>query len=170
MHLTPVTTSLKLTVWEQHLCNHPDQDFIAYTLKDIQQGFRISMDSTHNFISATKNISSATLNPQVFEEYIKQKSELNKIVGPLLKTLAPAVHINQFGVIPKMHQSDKWRLINDLSFPEVASVNDAIVLELCSQSYVTVEKITRRAISMGRNSLLAKKYKSSIQINPSLPY
>ena len=52
---------------------------------------------------------SATLNPQVIEEYIKQELELGKIVGPFSKTLAPAVHINRFGVIPKKHQADKWR-------------------------------------------------------------
>ena len=109
---------------EQHLCNHPDQDFVAYILKRIQQGFRIRVDSTHNFISTNKNMGSATLNPQVIEEYIKQELELGNIVGPFSKTLTPAVHINRFGVILKKHQPDKWRLITDLSFPEGASVND----------------------------------------------
>ena len=68
VHLTPVSTLLKYSAREQHLCNHPDQDFVAYILKGIWQDFR---DSTHNFISATKSMHSATLNPQVIEEYIK---------------------------------------------------------------------------------------------------
>ena len=57
------------------------------------------MDSIHNFISAYKNMHSATLNPQV----IKQESNLGSIVGPFSKTLAPDVQINKFGVIPKKH-------------------------------------------------------------------
>ena len=28
MRLTPVSTPLKLVAWEQHLCNHPDQDLL----------------------------------------------------------------------------------------------------------------------------------------------
>ena len=70
VRLTPVSTLLKYSAREQHLHNHmhPDQDFVAYILKDIWQDFR---DSTHNFISATKSMHSATLNPQVIEEYIK---------------------------------------------------------------------------------------------------
>ena len=62
------------------------------------------------------------------------------------KTLAPAVHIIRFGVIPKKHQPGKCWLITDLSFPEGAIVNDAINSELCSLSYVTVEEVTRQAI------------------------
>ena len=170
VRLTSLSTPLKLAAWEQHLCNHPDQDFVAYILKGIQQGFRIGVDSTHNFISATKNMRSATLNPQVIEEYIKQELELGNIVGPFSKTLAPAVHINRFGVIPKKHQPDKWRLITDLSFPEGASVNDSIESELCSLSYVTVEEVARQAIKMGRNSLLAKiDIKAAYRLVPVCP-
>lgn len=81
---------------------------------------------------------SATLNPQVIEEYIKHESKLGNTVGPFSKTLAPVVLINRFGVIPKKHQPGKWWLSTDLSSPEGASVNDAIDSELCLQSYVTV--------------------------------
>ena len=38
----------------------------------------------------------------------------------------PGIQVNQFGVILKKHQPDKWRLIVDLSYPEGKSVNDAI--------------------------------------------
>ena len=44
------------------------------------------------------------LNSQVIEEYIKQEIELSNIIGPFTKAVAPVVHINRFGVIPKKHQ------------------------------------------------------------------
>ena len=74
-----------------------------------------------------------------------------------------------FSVLPKKHQSGKWRLITDLS-SEGASVNDAIDSELCSLSYVTVEEVARWAIRMGRSSLLAKiDIKAAYRLVPVCP-
>ena len=67
------------------LCNHPDKDFVIYILKGIKQGFRIGADSKYNLISATKNMRSAVLNPQVIDEYIKQESEADNIIDPFQK-------------------------------------------------------------------------------------
>ena len=53
----------------------------------------------------------------------------------------PMLHINCFGVIPKGHNTGKWRLITDLSYPPGESVNDDINPELCSPSYTTVEQV-----------------------------
>ena len=99
---------------------------------------------------------SAALNPQVIDKYIKQESDAGSIISTFPKAVAPTVHINQFGVIPKKHQSGKWRLITDLPYPEDASMNDTIKLELCSLFNITVDEVAARAISVGRNSLLAK--------------
>ena len=170
VRLTPISTPLKIEVWEKCLCNHPDKDFVTYILKSIKQGFRIGVDSKYNLISATKNMHSTALNPQVINEYIKQESEAGNIIGPFPKELAPNVHINRFGVIPKKHQPGKWRLITDLSYPEDASVNDAIKSELCSLSYITVDEVAACAISMGRNSLLAKiDIKAAYRLVPVCP-
>ena len=90
-----------------------------YVLKGIQQGFRIGVNTTAKCISATKNMCSVILNPQVIEEYIYQEIELdNNVIGPLSKAMVPAAHINRLGVIPKKHQPGKWRLITELSFSE----------------------------------------------------
>ena len=44
----------------------------------------------------------------------------------------PYVHLNRFGVIPKNHQPDKWRLIVDFSYPKGSSISDGILKALCS--------------------------------------
>ena len=42
------------------------------------------------------------------------------------------VHVSHFGVIPKGHQENKWRLIVDLSAPDGHSINSGIKPELSS--------------------------------------
>ena len=59
-------------------------------------------------------------------------------------------------MIPKGHNTGKWRLTTDLSFPEGASVNDDIDPSLCSLKYTTVEKVARIIVGLGTGALLAK--------------
>ena len=68
----------------------------------------------------------------------------------------PPLQVNRFGVIPKGHNTGKWRIITDLSYPPQQSVNDGIDPELCSLSYTTVDDIARRIAQFGSGALLAK--------------
>ena len=54
------------------------------------------------------------------------------------------MHVSKFGVIPKRHQKNKWRLIVDLSHPDGASVNDGIRSDLCSLSYSRVDDVAAK--------------------------
>ena len=114
---------------------HPDQDYVKYVLSGIEHGFRIGVDDTREFKSATQNMLSARHSPQVLDEYLHAEVGKGNILGPFVPGSAPLVHINQFGVIPKMYQTGKCRIITNLSYPEGCNVNDAINLELCSMSY-----------------------------------
>ena len=78
------------------------------------------------------------------------------MAGPYNSTLAPYVHVSQFGVIPKNHQPNKWRLIVDLSHPVGHSINDGIPKTLCSLSYITVDQAIEHIQKMGHGTLLAK--------------
>ena len=61
-------------------------------------------------------------------------------------------------------------MITDLSYPEDASVNDAIKSELSSLSYITVDEVAACTISMGRNSLLTKiDIKAAYRLVPVCP-
>ena len=79
--------------------------------------------------------------PIIIDDYIKKEVNSLNILSPFPSTLAPAVHINRFGVIRKKHQPGKWRLITDLSFPEDASVNNAIDPAKCSLKYISVDSL-----------------------------
>ena len=50
----------------------------------------------------------------------------------------------------------KWRLIVDLSSPKGRSVNDGIEAELCSLTYLHMDKVSRELVRLGPASLMAK--------------
>ena len=81
--------------------------------------------------------------------------------------MLPPLQINRFGVIPKGHNTGKWRLITDLSFPTGFSVNDGIDPILCTLSYTTVDDIAVALVSLGSGALLAKvNIKSAYHLIP----
>ena len=92
--------------------------------------------------------------PLVVQEYLCREVIEGRVAGPFRKELVPhvlstyRVHIYCFGVIPKSHQPDKWRLTVDLSYPRKHSVNDGIPKDLCSMSYVTNDDAINRILSM----------------------
>ena len=63
----------------------------------------------------------------------------------------PAAHISRSGVIPKVHQPNKWHLIIDLSHSQGKSVNDGIPEELCSMTYmyITIDDAVQRIVGTG---------------------
>ena len=66
------------------------------------------------------------------------------------------VHTSSFGMIPKRHQANKWRLIVDLSSSKGGSVNDGVECSLCSFDYIAVTDIADVVLGLGRGALLAK--------------
>ena len=81
------------------------------------------------------------------------------MLGPFSKEMSsglPSLHINRFGVIPKGHNTGKWRLITDLSYPHGQSVNDGIDPSLCSLTYSTVDDVADVVVKLGRGALLSK--------------
>ena len=59
-------------------------------------------------------------------------------------------------MVLKAHQANKWRLICDLSFPNVASVNDGILSEFCSLQYATEDNAVEIIRSLGKGTQLVK--------------
>ena len=86
--------------------------------------------------SASRNMESAQLHPDVVSKYLQKEGSLGRMLGPFAQgELVAQCHISRFGVIPKGHGTGKFRLITDLSFPPAGSVNDDIESDLCSLTY-----------------------------------
>lgn len=165
-----VHTPLNIAAWQACLRGHPDADFTEYILRGLQCGFRIGVSGPTKLQSAKTNMSSAKQHPEVIEHYLQSEIQSGNILGPFPPQSLVGLHINRFGTIPKKHQPGKWRLITDLSFPEGASVNNAIDPTLCSLSYVTVDEVATAAIQLGQGALLAKiDIKSAYRLLPVHP-
>jgi hypothetical protein len=102
---------------------------------------------------------SAYMHPEVIQTYLDKEGTAGRMLGPFsTQALAvlPPLHVNHFWVIPKGHDTGKWRLITDLSYPPGLSVNDGIDPELCSLTYTSVDAVAEVAGSYPPGALLAK--------------
>ena len=89
-------------------------------------------------------------NPTVVE-YLGKEVRHGRVVAITAEEVTGAgVHMSRFGVIPKGSQPGKWRLIVDLSDPEGSSINDGILSELCSLSYVSIDDAAKLVLRKGR--------------------
>ncbi len=99
---------------------------------------------------------SAYQHPSIVDDYLAKEQSAYRIIGPLDPQRLPHAKVSPFGVIPKHHQPNKWRLILNLSAPEGFSVNDGIAREASSLSLVSVDNIAATVLSLGKGALLAK--------------
>ena len=153
------------------LASYPEQDLIKFFIEGITEGFRIGFNYQCTTLKpARKNMESANLHPTVVTEYLKTELNQNRVAGPFAPTVVTGGHTSRFGVIPKHHQRDKWRLIVDLSYPKDFSVNDGIPGSLCSLKYITVDDAVKQVSLLGPGTLMAKiDIKSAFRLLPVHP-
>ena len=129
--LRPVSqlTPINVDRFQHELCHHPNPDKVAYVVQGLRDGFHLGFNYSTSLKSATGNMASALLNPQVIDSYLQSEVQTGRVAGPFSQPPLPVLHVSRFSVIPKRHQPGKWRLILDLSSPAGHSVNDRIVGE-----------------------------------------
>ena len=143
-----ISTPLKLPAWAEALRNYPNEEVVLFFLTGIAHGFRIGfIPSSTSLKSAAQNLEGASSHPQEVEEYLREEVNLGRVIGPLPPPLQTSCHISRFGVIPKGHQPNKWRLIVDLSFQKGHSINDGIPKHLCSLKYISIDNAIQKILS-----------------------
>lgn len=173
--LMGIKIPLCAVAWDRVLVSHPDRAFARYVSQGLRQGFRIGFNHSAPLKSAASNMGSTHQHPTVIREYIDKELALGCMLGPFPNASAlPPIHINRFWVIPKGHNTGKWRLITDLSFSPSQSINDGIDPSLCSLSYISVDQVADIATQYGRGALLAKvdiesAYKADTSPSPRPP-
>ena len=163
-----IVTPLQPIAWSQYLATHPDQNLVTFFIDGITRGFRIGFDhSLVSLKSARKNLESAQSHIAIVDDYLKAEITLARVAGPFPPEAVGHGQVSRFGVIPKNHQHDKWRLIVDLSYPSSHSVNDGIPSALCSLQYVTIDDAVQEIFKLGIGTLLAKiDIKSAFRLLP----
>ena len=132
--LRPVSqlTPINVDRFQHELCHHPNPDKLAYVVQGLRNGFHLGFNYSTSLKSATGNMVSALLHPQVIDNYLQlEVQKTGRVAGPFSQPPLSVLHVSRFGVIPKRHQPGKWRLILDLSSSVGQSVNDGIVGKDC---------------------------------------
>ena len=155
----PLVTNWRLNEMELMLLDYHDKDVIEW----LRFGFTISredtaVDPTPNNINHLR----ATLFPAVIDEYVEKEVRLGVAIGPF--TVPPFLHrigISPLSTRPKK-DSDKRRIILDLSFPEGSSVNNGINKDYyCGEPiklvYPSIDNLARRVAMLGQGALLWKR-------------
>jgi len=166
-----VSTPLIPSTWEALLTSHPNRQLVQFFMSGISQGFRIGFKQPKKTLkSAKRNLGCALDYPETVTKYLADEIVLGRVAGPYKISAIPQAHISRFGVIPKNHQPNKWRLIIDLSHPAGHSINNGIPKDLCSLNYISVDSAIQHVQQLGKGSLLAKiDIKSAFRLLPVHP-
>ena len=133
---------------------------VSYLVAGFSKSFRIGAwrDGTQTTtccnITNIKNMHSAAEHPDAIDAYLLEERFTNQVLGPITRNIP--ISVSPFGVIPKKHQSDKWRLILDLSSPAGHSVNDHIPESRCSIKYTGLEEVVTLLTEVGNGGLDGK--------------
>ena len=87
------------------------QEFARFILRGIQYGFRIGFNGFKPKFCMSNMLSTREY-PQVVAHY-HQEGKKNRIipVGDVARAAELGIHCSPFGVIPKKHKPNKWRLM-----------------------------------------------------------
>jgi len=168
---TEICSPLNANNWRRLLTDHPNRLLVDFFINGITKGFRIGFTQQSKPLqSAKRNLTCALEHPDTVKTYLAEEIAAGRVAGPFPKSLVPQAHVSRFGVIPKNHQPNKWRLIVDLSHPADGSVNGGIPKELCSLQYITVDSAIEQIRQLGYGTLLAKiDIKSAFRLLPVHP-
>ena len=109
--------------------------------------------TTCSNITHIRNMHSAAEHPDVIDAYLMAVRHANWVLGPI--TCNIPISVSPFGIIPKKHQPNKWRLILDLSSPAGHSVNDHIPESHCSIKYSGLEEAITLLTEVGHGAWMA---------------
>lgn len=131
--LLKVVTPLSHDKWHQALNDCSLLNEFADVPIGLRVGFKTGVSSSILSPIIPKNHNSALNAPQVVQQHIENELQLNRYSGPFsvpqLLTLIGPFRTAPLGVVPKPN-SDKYRVIQDLSFPRnnptLSSVNSEI--------------------------------------------
>ena len=154
-----------VSAWAQLLKSCPSMDKNWFLL-GLEYGFDIGC-YPKKLVSCKRNMPSAFAHSEIIDNYLKEEISLRSIAGPFKSPPFPNLHINRFGVIPKSTLG-KWRLITDLSYPFVATVNDGVPSDLCHVTCKGIQSATDKAMRHGKGALMFWKEKYYVDL--ALPF
>ena len=87
----PGPSPLKLHLLQAYASRHPDQQFAAYVLRGLSNGFHIGFSLLSPLRSATANHPSAREKPSVITDLLHKEVRLGRLVGSIPHSLVSQV-------------------------------------------------------------------------------
>lgn len=149
----PSPLNIPLLQW--YLRNHPDSQLTAYVCQGLSEGFRIGYARATPLQSATRNHPSSHERPSQVSLQLQDELHAGRLSNHFPALKLAQIQVSPIGLVPKAN-SEKWRLIVDLSFPRGRSINDGISPALCSLHYATVDDAVDIITQLGPSTQLVK--------------
>jgi len=167
-----INSKLNYSKFQYRLRNYEDSEICKY----IRYGWPIGHNRSSTSCNALKNHGGARNYPEHIDKYIKSELLLGRIIGPFHENpYRRKIAISPLNSLEKKDTNDR-RVITDLSYPELNSVNSGInknvYLDKSIQTtYPTVDNVTQLILNEGRNCMLykrdMKKAFRQIQVDPA---
>ena len=153
-----ISSNLKYEIFKKKLRNYSDKDICKFIL----YGWPIGHNGTTTNCNASKNHGGARNHPEQIDHYIKSEILQGRIVGPFQESpYTHAIAISPLNSLPKKDSVDR-RIITDLSYPELHSVNSGInkniyLDEAIQTTYPSVDNVIQLILQEKDNCMLYKR-------------
>lgn len=131
-------TPVSLPVIVPYLGRYPWREAAGFLADGFAHGSRIPCSGPVALSPWPRNLKSTRQNPQVVSDKLAKEVELRRMSGPFNHPPIPSLHVSPLGVVPKKEPNKFW-LIQHLSYPKGASVNNAISPDLALLSYTSFD-------------------------------
>lgn len=146
-----------------------DQSLRQFLVGGFLEGFSLGYEGYLTNTVLCQNLKSAREFPGVVREKLEKEMCLRRIAGPFQQAPFSPMFFSPIGIVPKK-TPNKFRMIHHLSYPEGASINDAIPHEKSTVSYASIDDAVRLIKSFGPGCYLAKTdIESAFRIIPIHP-
>ena len=153
LSFSPPSTPVNITNLTAELKHHPDQQYAASLLHNLQWGCNIGYTGPR-FARITPNLKSAHLHPEAISAALAKEVSNGHTAGPFLSPPIPNLQCSPRRVVPK--KDGTWRIIMDLSSPHGSSINDFIPKDDYMLHYASFDEALILVACYGQNALMAK--------------
>ena len=152
----PIESDLNIEAWEKYLRHYDNKRLLQY----LKYGFPLSIinpDKLNN--TNVTNHFSALQFPGAVEQYLQKEIQCGAMLGPFDHIDCPHYHCSPLLTRPK--ESNRRRVILNLSYPAGASLNDAVTRDLFDNlnftlKFPTVDNVLHSVRSIKGQAMLAK--------------
>ena len=150
--LTTMHSNLNVPALLAALENYPDKVLSRRLADGFQFGFKVGYSGERR-PRVCKNSKTATARPTIVKEMIQKEVDLGRYVGPFDHPPIPNLTCSPIALVPK---GDKFRMINNLSYPRGDSINDAISDADAATQYERFDRAIDILLKQGKGAVMFK--------------